>query len=110
MSLIWATRGRDWGFRFLRDGGHLDPLPEYDKAFAGVEDEPTTCTKNDAVVALRFPDPLGRRDHAGRVILHEFVLDGEQASLTATVQDGLRYIWPLVSEEYARIWDLPYPS
>ena len=34
MSLIWATRGRTWGFRFLRDGGFPDPLPVYDLAFS----------------------------------------------------------------------------
>ena len=26
MSLIWATRGRTWGFRFLLNGGFADPL------------------------------------------------------------------------------------
>ena len=25
MTLIWATRGRTWGFRFLRDGGFEEP-------------------------------------------------------------------------------------
>ena len=36
MTLIWATRGRNWGFRFLRDGDFADPLSEYDAAFAGI--------------------------------------------------------------------------
>ena len=37
MTLIWATRGRTWGFRFLRDGGLEDPLDTYEEAFAGIE-------------------------------------------------------------------------
>ena len=40
MSLIWATRGRTWGFRFLRNGGFEDPLAVYDDAFSGVGDQP----------------------------------------------------------------------
>jgi hypothetical protein len=57
-SLIWATRGRSWGFRFLLNGGRHDPLPEYEGSFAGLEDEPATWRRTAAKVALRFPDPL----------------------------------------------------
>ena len=45
MKLIWATRGRTWGFRFLRDGGFEDPLPVYDEAFSEVGDEPEVCRR-----------------------------------------------------------------
>ncbi len=51
MNLIWATRGRSWGFRFLLDGGYSDPLPVYEKAFAGAEGESTLCRRVDAHVA-----------------------------------------------------------
>lgn len=109
MSLIWATRGRNWGFRFLRDGGFQDPLPEYDAVFSGVEDEPEAWRRVAEKVALRFPDPLGRKDAAGRVIPHEFVAFGPLAEGVASVADGLRLIWPLVAEEFARVWDRPTP-
>lgn len=105
-GFIWATRGRSWGFRFLVDGGLSDPLPKYEQTFANLKDEPATWHRTTtAQVALRFPDPLGRRDAAGRVILHEFVVFGELAESINSVEDGLRRLWPLVSEAYARVWD-----
>ena len=64
MRFIWATRGKDWGFKFLRDGGFSDPLPIYEAAFEGTD--PSLST-------LRFDDPEGRTDRAGRVIEHDFV-------------------------------------
>jgi len=111
MSLIWATRGRTWGFRFLLDGGFTDPLPEYETAFVGVEDAPKACRRVGGRVALRFPDPLGRKDTAGRVIPHDFVVTGPLADEIDSVDDGLRLVWqqPRVADEYARIWDSPEP-
>ncbi len=108
-SLIWATRGRSWGFRFLLDGGESDPLSEYERSFAGLEDEPTTWRRTAGKVALRFPDPLGRKDSAGRVIPHEFVVSGDLADEMQSVEDGLHLIWPLVAEAYARVWDAKGP-
>ncbi len=109
MRLLWATRGRTWGFRFLRDGGLPDPLPTYDAAFSGVEDEPEVCRRGAESVALRFPDPLGRQDAAGRVIPHEFVAFRPSADELDSVEAGLRLVWPLVADEYAQVWGLPQP-
>ena len=61
--LIWATRGRSWGFRFLLKGGLSDPLLVYERSFADAKEEPAACHRAAGKVALRFPDPLGRRDH-----------------------------------------------
>ena len=55
-SVVWATRGRSWGFKFLLDGGFADPLQSYDRAFAGTEGESTVCRRVGTHVALRFPD------------------------------------------------------
>lgn len=104
-QLIWATRGRSWGFRFLLDAGFADPLPKYERAFAGVSDPLTAWRREGKDVALRFPDPLGRRDAAGRVIPHEFVVLGDLAANIGSVGDGIQQIWPLVEHAYARIWD-----
>ena len=57
--LIWATRGRAWGFRFLLDGGLRDPLPEFERVFATMPDTEALCSRTDGAVAVRFPDPLG---------------------------------------------------
>jgi hypothetical protein len=103
VSLIWATRGRSWGFRFLLDGGQPDPLPLYDLAFAGTEGELTVCRRAGARVALRFPDPLTRRDEAGRVIPHDIVVMPPMADEVHTLEDGQRVIWPRLADVFAQV-------
>jgi hypothetical protein len=105
VRLIWATRGRSWGFRFLRDGGFRDPLPVYDAAFSGVEGQAEVCRRVGGRVALRFADPAGRRDLAGRVIPHEFVVFPPEAERIASLEEGVRLVWGEVADEYARTWD-----
>jgi len=107
--LIWATRGRSWGFRFLLKGGQSDPLPVYERSFADLGDEPTGYHRNAGNVALRFPDPLGRRDASGRVIPHEFVVFGDVADEIKSVEDGRRRVWPLVEKAYAGVWETERP-
>jgi hypothetical protein len=104
MSLIWATRGRTWGFRFLRDNGFADPLPAYDAAFAGIDAAPSACQRAGTTVAVRFPDPSGRKDAAGRLIPHEFVVYPPLANQVHSVADALEKVWPLVAEEYDTVW------
>lgn len=105
MSFIWATRGRTWGFRFLRDGGLADPLPEYDDAFASIGPGPRALHRLGTTVAVRFPDPCGRRDSAGRLIPHELVLFPPLSNEVDTVDDALEVVWPLVAEEYETVWN-----
>lgn len=109
MTLIWATRGRSWGFRFLLDGGYADPLPAYERAFAGTESEPTVCRRVGKYVALRFSDPLGRRDAAGRVIPHDIVVFPALADEVHSIEDGQQLVWPLLAGTFDRVWDLPRP-
>lgn len=104
-GLIWATRGRSWGFRFLLNGGLADPLQTYERFFANLDNEPTTWRRTAEGVALRFPDPLGRRDKSGRVIPHEFVVFGDLAAQIDTVEEGVQQIWPCVADAYARVWE-----
>lgn len=103
MSLIWATRGRTWGFRFLSDAGLADPLAPYERAFKGLT-SPHACHRLDDCVALRFPDPEGRCDASGRIIPHDFLLYPPLATGIESVEEGRRRIWPLVSQRYARLW------
>lgn len=109
MTFIWATRGRVWGFRFLRNGGFDDPLPIYEKAFLGVTDDQGTFRRTSETVALRFPDPLGRQDAAGRVIPHEFVIFTPLADQINSIENGRQVVWPLVRGEFARVWRKPKP-
>lgn len=110
MNLIWATRGRSWGFRFLLNGGYSDPLSAYESAFAGLEDELAVCRRVGERVALRFPDPLNREDAAGRIIPHEFVLVEPLAKDIRSIDDGLQRVWPLVADIYAQVWSGNPPS
>jgi len=107
--LIWATRGRSWGFRFLLNGGLADPLLVYERSFEGYEGELTACHRAAGNVALRFLDPLRRRDASGRLIPHEFVVFGDLADEIESVEDGMRLVWPLVAEAYAEVWDAERP-
>ncbi|NEK85107.1 hypothetical protein GCU60_04925 [Blastococcus saxobsidens] len=115
MTLIWATRGRTWGFRFLRDGGFEEPLRVYDVAFSEIDDGPEVWARVSGtaelpeVVALRFPDPLGRQDRAGRVIPHHFVVLPPLADEVCSIEDGRRLVWPLVAAHFEGIWDLSEP-
>jgi hypothetical protein len=111
VKLIWATRGRSWGFRFLADGGFADPLPEYDSCFAGLDGQARVCVHVGDRAVLRFPDPLGRKDAAGRLIPHEFIVYPPQSSKIHSIDDGLRLVWalPQVSFTFARVWSLPEP-
>jgi hypothetical protein len=106
---IWATRGRSWGFRFLLNAGLSDPLPDYERAFGDLRDAPTAWRREGRQVALRIPDPLGRKDAAGRIIPHEFVIFGDLADAVDSVEEGLRMIWPLVADAYASVWEAPDP-
>jgi hypothetical protein len=52
---------------------------------------------------------LKRQDVAGRVIPHEFVAFGPLADEVDSVEDGLRLVWPLVADEFDRLWKLSKP-
>lgn len=104
MSLVWATRGRDWGFRFLLTGGFSDPLLTYERAFSGLPAGEAAIQVIGGVLALRFMDPLDRRDRSGRPIPHEFVLTGPDVVQVRSVDDGIQKIWPLVADYYEEVW------
>lgn len=109
MKLIWATRGRTWGFRFLLKGGLADPLPAYDAAFAALHDADQGIRASSSALAVRFEDPLARADRSGRVIRHDFVLLAPYPRHLTTIDDARSKTWPLVADTYARIWDTARP-
>ncbi|MBF4573181.1 hypothetical protein ITJ64_11690 [Herbiconiux sp. VKM Ac-1786] len=109
MRLLWATRGRTWGFRFLRRGGLVDPLPEFSSAFANLDGARQTWNHVATTTALRFQDPNGRTDRAGRIIPHEFVIFDGAGKEINSVEAGIELVWPLFEDEYARDYELPEP-
>lgn len=108
-GFLWATRGRNWGFRFLRRGGLEDPLGVYEEVFADVSDQPEVWHRLGGKVALRFPDPLGRRDAAGRVIPHDFVLFGAWAERLDSLEEGRARLWGEVADEFESVWEKESP-
>ncbi len=84
-SIIWLTRGKKWGFRFLSTGplSNDEAMVVYDQIFADNDAVPYavhgkiykgSCAKY-YYVALRFYDDISKRcDESGRRIIHEIVV------------------------------------
>lgn len=109
-SFVWATRGRDWGFRFLRDGGYEDPLPVYEEAFEGNANLSEFCAHVNGWLVVRFRDPRGRLDRSGRPIAHDFVILRQASGELPAVSEAEQVAWNSVAKDYERIWDLPGDS
>lgn len=107
MTMIWATRGQNWGFRFLDDGGFDDPLPRYEEAFSTVDTDSEAFQRIRQGVVVRFFDPEKRTDRAGRIIPHDLVIFGQLAEQIDSIEDVLRVVWPILSAPYERVWTLP---
>ncbi len=110
MNFIWATRGRTWGFRFLRTAGLADPLRSYRPAFSESPDQPEFAIRVGDVVALRFQDPGGRCDESGRTISHDFLIFRPEADQVQSATQGRDLVWPLVGDEFDEMWDQDDPS
>ena len=109
-QVIWLTRGRTWGFRFLLDGGLADPLITYEDAIGELGDETYGIVQRNGCTALRFGDPESRRDASGRLIPHDFVVTGEIGATIASVDDFIDRVWPLVAGAYASVWQTAQPD
>lgn len=107
MRLVWATRGRVWGFRFLLDGGLSDPLPTYEQVFSTVPGRGPTFARDGALVGVRFPDPLGRTDASGRVIPHDVIVLSPDSLGIETEDECRRLVWAELASSYSKLWDLP---
>jgi len=110
MNFVWATRGRTWGFRFLRTDGLATPLEVYEEALVGSDGAPFAFTQRAETLAVRFPDPEQRKDRAGRVIPHEFVVLAPDHLRFSDCESACAELWQEVEEEYASIWDEPASS
>lgn len=110
MRFVWATRGYNWGFRFLNDGGLSAPLSSYEQAFSGVEDERTVFVRSDIGLAVRFLDPKNRCDRSGRPIFHDLVVLGEDADTINTLDEAKKLLWQLIDAKYESLWDGPEPE
>ncbi len=120
-KLLWSTRGREWGFRLLRE-------PQFDVAanWQAARDSIFRSSTNDAdffargvqslrsgyraaFVAARFHDPESRRDAAGRVIPHEVIFfepDSRDSPPAATAAEFQERVWPLLKDAYGQLYGL----
>jgi hypothetical protein len=58
-------------------------------------------SRTENTVAVRFDDPLGRRDRVGRIIPHDFVILDEPDGSIDSLAVAIEVVWPLVQEAYA---------
>ena len=109
-NVVWATRGKRNGFSFQEKGGLSDAMPEYDRAgFNDGQIARNTLKRygeHQEKVAAVFQDPEGRKDFAGRDILHEVILPENLAKNINTIEDVVSVAWPLVKDAYKTIYDL----
>lgn len=105
MEIIWATRGKHWGHKFLLDGGYKDPLPPYLEAFSGFENSRHVFERCNGHLALRFPDPEERHDESGRLIYHDLVISGHAITDARSYDEACSFMWPLIADEYSKLWD-----
>lgn len=88
-------------------GGLTDPLATYERAFERADGERTYVGHAEGLVALRFPDPLGRCDESGRLIPHDVVILESFEPRITSVEAGRELVWPLIEPAYAEVWDQP---
>lgn len=105
MNMIWATRGKNWGFKFLMDGGYSDPLPAYEEVFEAYSMETEFWYSLPDRAGLRFPDPLHRKDSSGRLIFHDFVILDRELMEIRTFQEARELVWSQVEKRYSELWD-----
>ncbi len=103
-SVIHASRGKDVGFRFLKKGGVPDPMHEYEKAFNDSMSGDLFQRLPDGKVAVRFMDPEGRKDFAGRLIPHEVIVPATMSSGLNSVSDVVQNLWPILKPAHDEMY------
>lgn len=102
-SIIHASRGKNVGNQFFQKGGTPDFFEHWSKAFEQVGGGATQGIFKhlpDGTIATSFADPLGRKDRAGRLILHDVLIPKVMASNVKNKDDVLKHIWPIVARFY----------
>ena len=112
--LIWLTRGRDWGFRFLSMGPFSPELVDelYKKVFGengdGAKEAAGTITiaHGEQVyhyAAYRFYDQCHEwRDVAGRAIPHEMIVVHESARIECSAKELMDCVRPFYARQFVK--------
>jgi hypothetical protein len=122
-SVLWSTRGYNWGFRFPLQPQKYgkdcqDWLGHYEKMFDQFGDDDNRVVngylkidnKEIPFIAIRFKDPEQRKDISGRIIPHELAIIGDdtQKIRNFTSLELKNAIWMLVSDTYSKIYQASY--
>jgi hypothetical protein len=122
-SILWSTRGYNWGFRFpLQPQKYRkycqDWLEHYEKMFEQFGDDDNRVVngylkidnKEIPFIAIRFKDPEERKDISGRIIPHEVAIIGDDTQSLKSL-DSLELknaAWSLLSDTYSEMYQSSY--
>jgi hypothetical protein len=122
-SILWSTRGYNWGFRFPLQPQKYgkdcqDWLGHYEKMFEQFGDDDNRVVngylnidnKEIPFVAVRFKDPEERKDTSGRIIPHEVAVVGDDAQNLINLNsfELKNAVWILISDTYSKIYQASY--
>jgi hypothetical protein len=122
-SILWSTRGYNWGFRFPLQPQKYgkdcqDWLEHYEKMFEQFGDDDNRVingylnidNKEIPFIAVRFKDPEERKDISGRIIPHEVAVIGDdtQNLINLNSFELKNAVWILVSDTYSKIYQASY--
>lgn len=103
-SLIWSARGKNVGYKIMQRGGIKDPEMQFLKAGHDGEKFPKELIRfgdRNEKIAATFRDPEGRKDRAGRGIVHDVILPEIMSAGVETLQQVQDKVWPMVKGEFA---------
>jgi hypothetical protein len=100
-DIVFYSRGKNKGLRFMQNGGTPTPLAEFGKGFQGDYDQPMDYFhKYEGKIAVVLKDPEGRKDHAGRYIPHNLIIPKSMAPGIDNIDDVVEKIWPKLKDIY----------
>jgi hypothetical protein len=109
VGIIHSSRGRNRGYAFLRDGGvdGLDQFMSEEAGFGGGQNHGffRRFGPDEGQIAATFRDPLGRRDRAGRDIVHDVVLPRSMAQDVRSIDDVQRVAWPQIRDLFGAFYE-----
>jgi hypothetical protein len=122
-SVLWSTRGYNWGFRFPLQPQKYekycqDWLEHYEKMFEQFGDDDNRVVngylkidnKETPFIAIRFKDPEDRNDISGRIIPHEVAIIGDDTQNLRSLNslELKNAVWTLLSDTYSNIYQASY--
>lgn len=108
VGIVHASRTKNKGFTFPGRGGLSDPFIEWEKA--GFKSNVNVVGtrrygERNEKIAASFPDPLGRKDRAGRPINHEVMIPEEVAKNIHNLDDVPNIAWSMIKDTYNALYD-----